>query len=266
MNRVRRAGSGGSGRFRRRLRLVAPLALGILVAGCAVSVDGTARPGANLTPRLLTGSTIQGVLLGDSALSRILNQSFMIDSRYPPRFGGPETLQDDGAASPGSCLGVAWMLQQDVYQPGEVRHVAVETWRNAATPVEVTSVKEAVVSLPTAADARALFAKFSEQWRTCDGTTSPLPGSMFRLNAKTTNVQAADSVVAATVSTGFASLSSDAAAIPAGRAIGVRGNCLVEVEVDFFSTSSPSRQRAGDVNTAAVEIAHAMMDSVSALS
>ena len=181
MNRVRRAGSGGSGRFRRRLRLVAPLALGILVAGCAVSVDGTARPGANLTPRLLTGSTIQGVLLGDSALSRILNQSFMIDSRYPPRFGGPETLQDDGAASPGGCLGVAWMLQQDVYQPGEVRHVAVETWRNAATPVEVTSVKEAVVSLPTAADARALFAKFSEQWRTCDGTTSPLPGSMFRL-------------------------------------------------------------------------------------
>jgi hypothetical protein len=132
--------------------------------------------------------------------------------------------------------------------------------------VEVTSVKEAVVSLPTAAEAEALFAKFAEQWRICDGTTSLLTGSMFKLNAKTSNVQNADSVVAATVSTGFSSPGSDAAVIPAGRAIGVRGDCLVEVEVDFFNAANRSRQTVADVNAAAIDIAHAMMDNVSALS
>jgi len=59
---------------------------------------------------------------------------------------------------------------------------------------------------------------------------------------------------------------SNPAAVPEGRAIGVRGNCVVEVEVDFFNTSNPSHQGTGDVNTTAVDIAHAMMDNVSALS
>jgi hypothetical protein len=84
------------------------------------------------------------VLLGDSALSRIINQSFRIDPRFPPRFGGPETLQDDGSASPVDCLGVASMLQHVVYQSDKVTHVAVETWGQAAMSMEVTSVKEGV--------------------------------------------------------------------------------------------------------------------------
>ncbi len=238
----------------------------LLVAGCAGVVDGTARPGKHLTPQSLTGPTIKQVLLGDGALSRLLNQSFRLDTRFPPRFGGPEALQDDGSASPLDCLGVATMLQQGVYQFGRVKHVAVVTWRQVALSVDVTSVKEGVVSLPTAAEARALFARFSEQWRTCDGATSPLPGGVFRLNATTSNVQVAESVVAATVSTAFASSGTDSGSIPAGRAIGVRGNCLVEVEVDFFNRSNASPKGSGDINATAIDVAHAMMDKVSELS
>ncbi|MGO9041812.1 MAG: sensor domain-containing protein, partial [Mycobacterium sp.] len=76
------------------------------------------------------------------------------------------------------------------------------------------------------------------------------------------------SVLAATVSIGWASPNSDSTSIPEGRAIGVRGNCLVEVEVevDFFNTSNPSHYESGDINTSAVDIAQAMMDRVSALS
>jgi hypothetical protein len=259
--------TGGRSYYRTRSRgwLVAPLAAAMLVAGCSGVVDGTARPAPNLTARPLTGPTIKQVLLGDSALSRILNQSFRIDPRFPPRFGGPETLQDDGSASPVDCLGVTSMLQHVVYQSGKVTHVAVETWRQAAMSMEVTSVKEGVVSLPTPADANALFAEFSRQWRKCDGTTALLPESVFRLKAKTTNVQITDSVVAATVSIGWGSPSSDDASIPSGRAVGVRGNCLVEVEVDFFNTSN-SYQRTSDTNAIPVDIAHAMMDKISALS
>ena len=270
MNWERRAGKGGPsigyGRTGRRWCLVAPLAVAMLMAGCSVSVGGTARPGADLTPRSLSGPTIKQVLLGHGALARMLNQSFKIDPDFPARFGGPEALQDDGWASPGDCLGVAAMLQRVVYQSSKVRHVAVETWRHAPMSVEATSVREGVVSLPTAADARALFAKFSQQWRQCDGATVPLSGTVFRLKAKTTDVQVADSVVAASVSTGFASRSSDSASIPAGRAIGVRGNCLVEVEVAFFGNTSPSDQGSADPHTSAVDIAHAILDRVGALS
>jgi hypothetical protein len=270
VNSGRRTGKGGvgggHGRRRRCSCFVAPLAVVVLVAGCSVTVGGAARPGSDLTPRWLTGPTIKQVLLGHSALSRILGRSFKIDPHFPPRFGGPEPLQDDGWASPGDCLGVAAMLQRVVYQSSKVRHVAVETWRHAPMSVEVTSVKEGVVSLPTAVEAQALFAKFSRQWRECDGATVPLSGSVFRLKAKTTNVQAADSVVAATVSTGFASRSSEPAFIPAGRAIGLRGNCLVEVEVAFFGNTHPSDQGSADPRTSAVDVAHAILDNVGALS
>src|ERR1700756_1994110 len=245
---------------------VALVAVVMSLAGCAVTVDGTARPGARFTARALSGSTIKQVLLGPSALSRILNQPFRIDPHLPPRFGGPEALRDDGWDSPGDCLGVAAVLQQDVYQSSNVTHAAVETWRHVARSTEGVSVTEGVVSLPTAGDARALFAKFSEQWQSCEGATVPLSGSVFRLEARTSNIQVADSIVAATVSKGFVSHSSDPAAVPAGRAIGVRGNCLVEVEVEFYSTSDPSHRGSGDVNTSAAEIARTMMDKVTALS
>jgi PknH-like protein len=255
----------GSGTRIRRC-FVASIAVVMLLAGCAVTVDGTARPGPNFKPRTLSGSTIKQVLLGPSALSRFLNSSFRIDPHLPPRFGGPEALRDDGWDSPGDCLGVAAVLQQDVYQSSKVTHAAVETWQHVARSTEGISVTEGVVSLPTAGDAQALFAKFSEQWRQCEGATVPLSGSAFRLEARTSNVQVADSIVAATVSKGFVSHSSDAAAVAAGRAIGVRANCLVEVEVEFFVTSNPSHQASGDVNTSAAAIARNMMDKVTALS
>jgi hypothetical protein len=246
-------------------RAVALIGIGLLASGCTVVVGGKAQPAAGLTPRSLTGHTIKRVLLDDSALSRILNQPFKIDRRFPPRVGGTEVLQDYGSSSPVDCLGVAVMLQQNVYQSTNVTHAAIETWWHAARSAEVTSVKEGVVSLPTAADANALFAKFSQQWQKCDGTTMPLSGNVFRLRAKTTNVQVATSVDAATVSMEFALPSSDSASIPAGRAIGVRGNCLVEVEVDFFDASNRTYQESGRINSSAVDVAQAIMENISAL-
>jgi hypothetical protein len=246
-------------------RAVAMAGIGLLASGCTVVVGGKAQPAPGSTPRSLTGHTIKSVLLDDGALSRILNQPFKIDRRFPPRFGGPEALQDYGSSSPVDCLGVAVMLQQNVYQSANVEHVAVESWWHAAHSAQVTSVKEGVVSLPTAAEANALFAKFSEQWQKCDGITLPLSSNVFRLRAKTTDVQVATSVNAATVSMEFALPGSDSGSIPAARAIGVRGNCLVEVEVDFFDASNPPHQESGNINAHAVVIANAMMDNVSAL-
>ena len=58
----------------------------------------------------------------------------------------------------------------------------------------------------------------------------------------------------------------DRLSIPAGRAIGVRGNCLIEVEVDFSRPSNSTLQGPGDISTSALDIAQVMRDKVNALS
>jgi hypothetical protein len=241
------------------------LSAGLLAAGCTVAVDGKARPAPNLTMRPLTGQTVRLVPLDDTALAKLLQQPFRADPHFPHRFGGPDQLPDDAPAAAADCLGVALMLQRVVYQGAKVKHVAVESWLHAAKSVKVISVREGVVSLPTAADARALFADFSHRWQECDNVTLPLPGSTVRLMAKITDVRSADSVLAATLSMQLTLPGSGSAAVPEGRAIGVRGNCVVEVEADFFNTLNP-HQGTGDINTTPADIAHAMMDKISALS
>jgi hypothetical protein len=68
-------------------RAIALLSIGLLTAGCTAAVDGNARPAANLKSRAITGQTIKKVLLGDGALSEILNQSFEFDPRFHPGSG-----------------------------------------------------------------------------------------------------------------------------------------------------------------------------------
>ncbi|MCV7091350.1 sensor domain-containing protein [Mycobacterium interjectum] len=256
--------------------LVVPLTVMLFVAGCAVTVGGTAQSAPSRPPRPLSGETVDHVLLSDRTLSRIVKQALKIDPRFPPRFGGAEELADDATALPDDCVGVAAMLQQSVYGSGSVKDVAVETWRHAAASADVTSVQEGVVGLPTAEDAEAMFVAFSRQWHSCDGRTTSLPGSMFRLKGKISNVESSASVVAATVSVGWTSGGpehksephSDWESIPAGRAIGVRGNCLIEVEVDVFHSSTALGRGSGDTanfDGTAVDVARAMMDKIGAL-
>jgi hypothetical protein len=246
-------------------RLVTLVAAVLLAAGCSTTVAGTAQPApSHVTPRLLTGQTITRVLLGRSALSLIVKQPLEIDSSSPPSFGGPEVLQ--GVSSPADCTGVAVMMEKGVYQSGNVKDVAQETWRPHTTDAQVTRVKQGVVSLPTAADAEALFDKFSQQWQRCEGQTVPLSSGGFGLGIKVHDVQTAASVVAATISMDMGLPGSEGASVPAGRAIGVRGNCLIEVEVDFLKSQDASLQGRGGANTSALDIAQVMRDKVLALS
>jgi predicted alternative tryptophan synthase beta-subunit len=53
---------------------------------------------------------------------------------------------------------------------------------------------------------------------------------------------------------------------PQARALGVQMNCLVEVQVVFFGERRSSDPGSADINTSAVDVAHAMMDKVNALS
>lgn len=242
------------------------LAVVMLASGCSAAVGGTAQPLPNVAPRPLYGQMIKRVLLGKSALSRIVKQPLNIDPGFPPLFGGSEALQGDRLAWPIDCMGVAEMMQHSVYRPSSVSNVALEAWLPDATATSVSRVKEGVVSLPTPADAEALFAKFSRQWRNCDGKTLPLGGGSFRLRVKISDVQLAAHVVSASVAIELNLPGPLTPSIPTARAIGVRGNCLIEVEVDFVNTFGPLSQGTGDVNSSALDIAQVMRDKVSALS
>ena len=261
--------------MRARQSVVACLLVVLLSAGCTSVIAGDPRPATGLKPRPLIGQTIMQVLLDDAVLSKILNQSFTAKSALPSRFGGPETLQQAfGLVSPVDCAGVTTMMEKSAYQSGQVKNVARETWWNAGGPARVISVAEGVVALSTAAEATALFEKFSQQWDRCDGTTVTIerPSIIIdragtTLSGKISDVHVANSVLAATVLVDTRLPGSPPSGPrPVARAVGVRGNCLVEVDVAFFGARSPSDQGSGDVTTSAVEIAHAMMDKVSALS
>ena len=157
---------------------------------------------------------------------------------------------------------MVYSTQKSVYQSARVSNIATELWRQEGYAPTATDIAESVIALPTMADANALFARFSEQWKQCDGKTLNVPSSSFVDNA-ITDVRVTDSVVVANVSKDPGP-QSILHAVPEVRALGVRGNCLVEVEVAYVGSTDLSDQPSA--KTDAVDVAHAMMDRVSALS
>jgi hypothetical protein len=237
-----------------------------LAVGCGPVIAGTAKPAPNLKPRPVAGAKVRRVLLDRIALSRMLDQPFV--ARMPAQFGGPEKLfQPDSPVSPAGCVGVTTMLQKSVYGPANVEDVASESWWNNGEPAQVISVMEGVVALPTAAQAEALFAKFPAQWQQCNGTTTTEQTGPISTTTVISDIRVTNTVVSATnTATAVLPNMPPLRPTPQARAIGVRLNCIVEVEVVFFGDRRPSDPGSADPDTSAVDIAHAMMDKVSALS
>jgi hypothetical protein len=252
------------------MRRVGPATACALVAaltvGCSPVVAGTAKPAPNLKPRPLTGSVVRRVPLDNTALSRMLDQPFV--NRQQPVFGGPDKLGEaDDPGSPTDCLGVTAMLQKSVYQPSDVRDVLWETWWNDGDPAQVISVIEGVATFPSAAQAQALFAKFPQQWQQCKDATTTEQTGPIKTTTVVNEIRVTDSVVAAT-NTATAELPNmePLQATPQSRAVGVRLNCIVEVEVVFFGDRHPSDPGSANPDTSAVDVAHAMMTRIDKLS
>ena len=234
--------------------------------GCGSVIAGTAKPAPNLKPKPLSGRVVQHVLLDGKALSRVLGQPFI--SRAPAKFGGPDKL-DQREAPPESadCLSVTAMLQKSEYDSADVTNVASVSWWNDGDPAQVISVMEGVVALPSAAEAQTVFAKFPEQWQQCKGHTTTEETGPISTTTVINDIRVLDSVVAAT-NTATATLPNMPALTPTpqARAIGVRMNCIVEVEMVFFGDRRASDPGSASPDTSAVDVAQAMMEKVSDLS
>jgi hypothetical protein len=161
---------------------------------------------------------------------------------------------------------VTAMLQQGVYRSADVKDVASESWWNNGEPAQVIVVEEGVVTLPSPAQAQALFTQFSGQWQQCNGmTTSEQSGPISTTNV-ISDVRVTDSTIAATkTATSILPNMPPLRPTPQARAIGIRSNCLVEVQVVFFGGRRSSDPGTADINTSAIDVAHALMDRVSAL-
>jgi PknH-like extracellular domain len=240
--------------------------IAVCAVGCGPVVEGTAKPAPNLKPRPLSGQIVKKVLLNNVELSRMLGQPFV--ARQPGHFGGADTLdQRDAPADSADCMGVTAMLQKSVYGSADVQTVASESWWNNGDPAQVISVMEGVVALPSAAQAQELFAKFPSQWQQCTGKTINEQTGPISTTTVIGDVHVADSVVAVT-NTATATLPNMPALqpTPQARALGVRLNCIVEVDVIFFGDRRPSDPGTGNPDTSATDVARAMMDRVSDLS
>ncbi|MGC2654732.1 MAG: sensor domain-containing protein [Mycobacterium sp.] len=227
------------------------LLLLLVTTGCAI--DGTAHPAPNIRPRPLTGDSVKKVLLNADELSKILGQTFKADSDSPDRFGGRDLLFEM-RSSPQDCNGVVFELQKSAYGSASVGNVGRATWWEAGGGRgKVISVSETVVALAKPGDADALLANFSSTWKRCNGTTVTdyVAGGERLSTAAISNVQAADSVLSATVN------SHSTTTLVRGRAVGARVNCVVEAEVTFFGNHA---------DNSAADVAHRMMDKVSDLS
>jgi hypothetical protein len=237
-----------------------------VVVACGPVVDGTAKPAPNLKPRPLTGLAVKKVLLDGRALSKMLGQPFV--ARAPAKFGGADVL-DRREAPPESadCIEVTAMLQKSVYDPANVQTVASMSWWNDGNPSQVISVMEGVVTLPSAAEAQALFAMFPDRWRRCKNQTTTEQTGPISTSTTIDDIRVTDSVVAA-MNTATATLPNMPALqpTPQSRAIGVRLNCIVEVEMVFFGDRRASDPGSANPDASAVDVAQAMMEKVSDLS
>lgn len=247
----------------------------LVIAAVAVAAAGLVAAWLVLPDRSrgaagITSDTVRQVLLDGTELTEMLDQPFTTVTG-PPAYGGFEAMDD--SASPGDCAGVVDVAQKSVYAPASVQSYARETWidsepsRGSFKPLDtrVMFVKEAVVTLPSAEDARALFDTFAEQWKKCDGqpvnTTGPdtqgspqLRGTEMHI----TDVRITDDILAASI------VLDKSPKAPDTRAIGVRGNCIVGVLIAFTGTENASG--SGDPQTSSTDAVRAMMDKVDKLS
>lgn len=248
--------------------------LSVLAAVVVVAVAWVAMPERSKdssAAAALVGEAVKQVLLDGDELTKMLDQPFTT-TVHPPVYGGYDEM-DDSAGS-GECVGVVDVAPKALYRSGDVASYARETWVGAKTDgtdfkplsTKVMFVKEAVVALPSAAEARAAFAKFSEQWRRCDGqpvnhgSDTPdeagkphLPGTEMHI----TDVRVTDTMLAASVV-----LDKNPKA-PDTRAVGIQDNCLIGVLIAF--TGAQHASGSADPETSSIDAVRAMQDKVAKL-
>jgi hypothetical protein len=245
-----------------RYRLALAVAGCLVLSSCTTVTDGTVQPAEGLALGPLDAAAIEKVLPNESQVADILGDRLPPDPDEPARSGGlsdmPDGLNSDAEASPHECVGAAAPLQRSIYRDTGVTDFASSEWElPRSDDGDILGTITGVVAFPSAAQANDVFDDFVKQWEACDGTVVELPmndGGNF--TDTITNVRVENSVVSADLET---AKPSESLHWPRVRAIGVRANCLVEVDVSFFFDNDDPPPGLEDV---AIELAHFMMGRI----
>lgn len=245
-----------TGRAGPRMRLLSVLVVAVIAGGCTTIVDGSAHPGRGMTPRPLSGSAVGSALLDRAELQRAYGQAFEPDTDFPDSTGGAELFMPN-VQTPPRCAGVAGVLVNDSYKGTAVREIVSRHWKNTERYPKALLIHEAIVTLPTARDAAAQFATMATQWKQCGGASMTIGGNP-NFTSRIGAVEEINSVLSAAVDD-----VSSYMVLPEERALGVRVNCLIELKVIYMGDED--RDGTGHRTPAIADIAHLIMDKVSAL-
>lgn len=135
----------------------------------------------------------------------------------------------DAEAVPLDCVSTAYRLQKIVYDASPVRSVASGSWTGGGFDGPPVSAYFGVVQMASTGAAQEFFAATADKWRRCNGQTVALqhatPGAdeISRISEVTFD----ERVVSASVLHASAATASP----PGMRALGVFGDCIVDVEL-----------------------------------
>jgi hypothetical protein len=149
----------------------------------------------------------------------------------------------DAEATPVDCVSTAYRLQKVVYDSGPVRSVTSSSWAGGDFGSPPVLSFFGIVQMASAVDAQEFFDSITEKWRRCNGQTVALQhhGQGADELSRIGDVAFADRMVSATVlhasgGTGSASVS---------RALGVAGDCIVDVEITDPRSAGDPRPATG---------------------
>lgn len=160
--------------------------------------------------------------------------------------GADMLLRSVGAAetSPPDCAGAAYRLQQAVYDGSPVQSVATNSWAGGGFDGPPVAGFFGVVQMTSEAAAQDFFAATTERWRRCNGATvtrheAGVGGDEL---SRIADVAFERGVVSASV----LHTSAGTASPTALRALGVAGDCIVEVDLtDPRPAGQATRPAAG---------------------
>jgi hypothetical protein len=245
-----------------RYRLALAVVGCLVLSSCTTVTDGTVQPAEGLPLGPLNAAALEEVLPTENQIADILGDRLGPDPTEPAMSGDvsdmPDGLSSEAEASPHECVGATAPLQRSIYDGTGMTDFTSYDWQlSESDSGDVLGTTTGVAAFPSAAAANDVFEDFVKQWEACDGTVVELPtvdGDEYFTDA-ITDVRVENSVVSADLATAKPSESIE---WPRLRAIGVRANCLVEVDVSFFGGDGPPP----GLEDVAIELAHLMMDRI----
>jgi hypothetical protein len=230
--------------------LLALLAAATISTGCTTTVVGTARRAQASVGPAVQETSLDSVLPTEQEISAAAGNQLNLNG-FPPQQGGLELLPDgirsNADASPIECVGATAALMRINYEHRPVRAAATVEFWNYDFNVAATSANVGAVRLAMADDARALFTTFTDQWRDCLGRTVVGHTHDFddtELYSRIEDVDVSGPVLSATV---IGSDNHHTPEFPNERAIGVKSNVIVEVDVAVTKPGSQAESRAINV-------------------